>query len=127
MEPPPPRPRTVTFLALVLGLLGAMGMTTSFLLLMPTAAEFPGGLGLALGVALIASNAALLVGGVMMWWMRDLGRRMAITGLALRMAHGLFFAFVPAHAAQRLPNLVSVAVLALLAVYLVRIRGSFAQ
>lgn len=117
----------MTFLALVLGLLGAAGMTTSLLLLMPTAAEFPGGLGLALGIALIASNVALLVGAIAMWWMRDVGRLTAIAGLSLRIAHGLFFAFVPAHAAQRVPNLVSVAVLAFLALYLVRVRATFVQ
>lgn len=127
MQPPPPRPRGVTFVALVCGFLGAILMAPSLAAIAPTRALFPGLLGGALAVSLIAANVALVAGAVGLWWMQRWGRDTAFAGLVLRAVHDAAFAFNPANAGVRGPYLFGVVVYVLLTTVLVRQARTFVR
>lgn len=117
----------MTFVSLVCGLLGAALMAPSLAAIGPTRTLFGAGLGIALAVALIAANVALVVGAVGMWWLQRWGRDLGVAGLALRAVHDAAFAFHPADAAVRGPYLFGVFVYLVLAAVLMRQSAAFAR
>jgi len=125
VQPPPPRPRGVTFVAVVAGFLGAALMGQSLLEASTTQRLFPGIAGGAIAVSLVVANVCLIAGAVGMWWMREWGRALAFTGLGLRVLHDAAFAFHPELIATRGPYLLGVAVYMALAAYLVKARRAF--